>query len=100
MSKECTLSDKELIERSQEWVSKLAKSGGKAWILQVPVNFNRDPDMLFIELCKRLEAAIERAKAIAGDAWDAALQKMKHNGHIGTNDKNEYLSTTFPNQLK
>ena len=56
MSKEekCTLSDSELIDRSNEWVSKLAKSGGKAWTLRIPVDFNYDPDMLFVELGKRL----------------------------------------------
>lgn len=52
----CTLSDKELIEKSNDWVSKLAKSGGKAWTLRIPVDFNNDPDMLFIELGKRLES--------------------------------------------
>lgn len=52
----CTLSDKELIEKSNDWVSKLAKSGGKAWTLRIPVDFNNDPDMLFVELGKRLES--------------------------------------------
>lgn len=49
----CTLNDFELIERCSEWISKLAKTGGRAWTLQVPVNFNSDPDMLFSELIKR-----------------------------------------------
>jgi hypothetical protein len=53
----CTLSDKELTEKVQEWVSKLCKSGGKAWTLHVPVSFNTDPDMLITELCKRYETA-------------------------------------------
>lgn len=53
----CTLSDKELIEKANDWVSKLAKSGGKAWTLRIPVDFNHDPDMLFIELGERLELA-------------------------------------------
>lgn len=52
----CTLSDKELIEKSNDWVSKLAESGGKAWTLRIPVDFNNDPDMLFVELGKRLES--------------------------------------------
>lgn len=52
----CTLSDKELIEKSNDWVSKLAKSGGNAWTLRIPVDFNNDPDMLFTELGKRLES--------------------------------------------
>lgn len=51
----CTLKDAELIERSEEWISNLAKSGGKKWCLHIPVNFNRDPDMLFSELCNRVK---------------------------------------------
>lgn len=59
----CTLSDTELIEKSNDWVSKLAKTGGKAWTLRIPVDFNYDPDMLFIELGNRLKnAAIENAQ--------------------------------------
>lgn len=56
---ECTLSDNELIEKCNDWVSKLCKSGGKAWSLQVPVNLNNDPDILFSELGKRFEAALQ-----------------------------------------
>lgn len=59
MKKECTLTDTELIEARNEWVSQLAKSGGQKWSLQVPVNFNRDPDMLFIELSSRFKKAID-----------------------------------------
>lgn len=55
--KECTLSTADLIAKSKEWVSSLAKTGGQSWTLQVPVNFNKDPDMLIIELCNRLEEA-------------------------------------------
>lgn len=53
----CTLSDAELIEKSNDWVSKLAKTGGEAWPLRIPVDFNHDPDMLFIELGNRLKNA-------------------------------------------
>lgn len=56
MNDKCTLTDEELIEKCNEWVSKLAKTGGKAWSLRVPVNFNTDPDMLFIELDRRMKA--------------------------------------------
>lgn len=55
MEEKCTLSNKELIERSREIISELAKTGGKSWSLQVPVNFNRDPDMIFSELGNRLQ---------------------------------------------
>lgn len=52
----CTLTDLELIDKVDEWVSKLAKSGGQAWTLRVPVDFNNDPDMLIAELIKRFQS--------------------------------------------
>lgn len=55
-----TLSDAELIERVGKWVTDLARSGGNAWSLSVPVNFNRDPDMLISELIKRFTNGIEK----------------------------------------
>jgi hypothetical protein len=53
---EVPLSDTELIAKCGEWVSKLCRSGGRAWTLRVPVDFTRDPDVLFTELIKRFEA--------------------------------------------
>jgi len=53
----CTLTDAELIEKARYWISRLAKSGGREWCLRVPVDFNHDPDMIFCELCNRLEGA-------------------------------------------
>ncbi len=50
----CTLSNEELVVRVNALVSKLCETGGKSWGLSVPVNFNRDPDMLIIEMGKRL----------------------------------------------
>ncbi len=55
-SNACNLDNENLIKRCEDWVSKLAKSGGKAWTLQVPVNMNEDPDILICELCKRFKA--------------------------------------------
>lgn len=55
---ECTLSDEELLQKVDEWNDKLCKTGAKAWTLSIPVNFNRDPDMLISELCKRFKQAI------------------------------------------
>lgn len=52
----CTLRDAELLADVGKWVSKLCDTGGRAWTLSVPVNFNRDPDMLITELCKRYAA--------------------------------------------
>lgn len=55
----CDLSDEELITACNEWVSKLCNSGGQAWSMQVPVNFNKDPDMLFVELANRFKEACQ-----------------------------------------
>lgn len=51
----CQLSDIELIERCENWLDKLIKSGGRDWVLQVPANFSEDPDLLFMELINRLK---------------------------------------------
>ena len=51
----CTLSDNELISESFKWIKKLADTGGTAWTLKVPVDFNNDPDILFCELGNRLK---------------------------------------------
>ncbi len=55
----CMLSDEELIKKANEWVSSLAKTGGKSWSLRVPVDFNNDPDMIFNELASRYEYALD-----------------------------------------
>jgi hypothetical protein len=51
----CTLTNDELIAKCNEWISKLSRTGGQAWTLRVPVDFNNDPDMLFCEMGKRLK---------------------------------------------
>jgi hypothetical protein len=62
--KRCTLSDQELSEKCEEWISRLCNSGGREWTLRVPVDFDRDPDMLFSELNKRFK----RLNDTIGDA--------------------------------
>ena len=56
METKCTLSNEDLINKSFEWVKKLAETGGNAWTLRVPVDFNNDPDILFTQLGDRLKA--------------------------------------------
>lgn len=77
MSKQCTLSDKELMEKSKEWVHKLAKDGGRSWVLRVPVDFNHDPDMLFIELCNRLEKQNQLVEELTKEG-EAICEKIEH----------------------
>ncbi len=47
------MGNEELAEKCEEWIDKLCKSGGNAWTLRVPVDIDRDPDMLFSELIRR-----------------------------------------------
>jgi hypothetical protein len=54
-----TLSDSELIDKCDDWVSSLAKTGGKSWCLRVPVDFKNDPDVLFAELINRFKATLK-----------------------------------------
>ena len=64
MKKECDLSDAELIEKCEKLITSLCETGGRSWCLSVPVNFNRDPDMLFSELITRLKAAQQQNKEV------------------------------------
>lgn len=90
MKDKCTLTDAELIASIRNWAGKLAESGGKAWCLQVPVNFNHDPDMLMQEIATRLEgrsdlspdkerevAVLEAAAAVI----DMLLEDSPYNRH-------------------
>lgn len=52
----------ELIEKAWAWCCKLAETGGKAWTMSLPPNKN-DPDMIFSELCRRLEYLQRRCDA-------------------------------------
>lgn len=59
----CTLSDEALADNLTEWAIKLAKTGGGAWDLRVPVDWNHDPDMLMTEAADRLRFRAEAVKA-------------------------------------
>lgn len=58
------LSDAELIEKCESWIKDLCTSGGQKWSLTVPVDFNKDPDMLFIELINRFKQQLINPKLI------------------------------------
>lgn len=51
----CDLSNEELTTMCRQWVSKLCETGGKAWTLEIPVNYNKDPDLLICELIDRFK---------------------------------------------
>ena len=55
---ECRLTNEELIRKVRMWVDELCRTGGKGWSLQVPVNMERDPDILISELCNRFDGVL------------------------------------------
>lgn len=90
-----TLTDKELIEKCSEWISRLCKSGGNAWSLSVPVNETKDPDTLFTELIKRFEereiTLPEKFDSIHSDAmrgWNECVDEFYWlNPHLNVTPK-------------
>jgi len=54
------LSNKELVERVNNWVTELIKTGGRAWTLNIPARENSDPDFLITELCNRFTKLAEQ----------------------------------------
>lgn len=60
LKRECDLTDEALIDKCYQWISDLCKTGGRAWTLRVPVDMERDPDILFTELISRYKCALAK----------------------------------------
>lgn len=65
-TKECTLTDSELIEKVDMWVTDLTHSGGKKWCLRVPADHNHDPDFIFTEAARRMIRYASRISELEG----------------------------------
>jgi len=61
---ECELSNEELTMKVRMWVDELCRTGGKGWSLQVPVNMERDPDILISELFNRFDSVLAPYNAV------------------------------------
>ena len=57
--KQSEMTDKELLEKTSQLLSKLCKTGGKSLSMSVPPNIN-DFDMLVCELMRRFKNAIDQ----------------------------------------
>ena len=97
LEKRCTLTDIELLERCNEWISSLAKTGGKSWTLNVPVNFNRDPDMLFSELANRYKA-LKDTPQLSIDVLEAAREKFM--GAVNSILNPHFITTKHSDEIK
>jgi hypothetical protein len=60
-----TMDDASLISKCTLWISNLCRTGGRAWVLNVPVDFNNDPDVLFSELITRYENRASKSAELA-----------------------------------
>ena len=92
MKPECTLNNEELSIACDNWITELCRSGGKKWCLSIPVNLNKDPDMLFIELIKRFNEFNKSIKVVTTydkirmiaefDGWKMLNNDIDHRGGI------------------
>jgi len=104
----CNLSNEDLIIKAKEWIDKLLKSGGKDWSLRVPVNLNHDPDVIFIELCNRLQSPdpsvltlqeeVERLKGLIEKMWNKDINTF-YDGMFD-NETKEYWWNHFKTENK
>ncbi|MGC3945324.1 MAG: hypothetical protein QM762_12560 [Chryseolinea sp.] len=60
---DCTLSDEELLAAVKSWITKLCESRGKDWLLSIPAQPDKDPDLLIMELHHRYGNIIEGGPA-------------------------------------
>lgn len=66
-----TLTNEQLIAKAKQWIKDLCESGGHKWCLRVPADHNHDPDLIFSELCNRLEEYAHQS----GPRWVRASER-------------------------
>lgn len=73
-----TLTDKELINLCDEWVSKMCKTGGKAFTMSVPVRLNYDTDVVLSALINRFSLANKTIQSLQSEVEQlkGALQEL------------------------
>lgn len=67
-----TLTNEQLIAKAKQWIKDLCESGGHKWCLRVPADHNHDPDLIFSELCNRLEEYAHQS----GPRWVRASERL------------------------
>ena len=63
------MEDDELIAKAREMVNELCQTGGRSWTMRVPVDLERDHDMVFTRLINRFEA-LAKALGETGERGD------------------------------
>lgn len=67
----CTLTDRELAAKADQWIDELIASGGKSFTMQIPARPNADTDLIFAELNNRFKKLITDKHSCA--AWVKAF---------------------------
>jgi len=70
----CTLSDKELITKANQWIQRLIKSDGKDWMFSVQGDANSDVDLILSEVVERFESII--TSPVTADIEEAAKAEV------------------------
>jgi transposase len=55
--------DTSLIKTARNMVNELCDSGGRSWTMRVPVDLERDHDMIFTRLINRFETLVRELEA-------------------------------------
>jgi len=87
----CTLTDEQLIIKAELWISKLCKTGGNAFTMQVPADMNNDTDMVFSELIIRFAKQLQTKKQMlkSVEEMNLLLDKLQQrNNDTTTNPSN------------
>ncbi len=71
------MTNDQLIKKAWEWVKSLCDTGGRSWTLRIPAH-DEDPDLVFTELCTRLEKADQETAALKArvQELESALGEM------------------------
>lgn len=73
--RQCTLTNKELLEACHKAISDMYTK--QRWQMTVPVDFNRDSDMLLAELCKRFENALPDKQGESNEAIENESRRRR-----------------------
>ncbi len=72
----CTLTNQELVEKADQLLIELIKTGGKSFTMQVPARPNADTDLIFAELNTRFKKLVA-----TNDEQHQYLTHVADNGH-------------------
>lgn len=67
----CTLTNSELLVKAECWIDDLIKTGGKAFMMQVPARPNADTDLILSETVQRFKAVLKDVSAFRAKAEKA-----------------------------